>query len=102
MTAGELQEWSVLEEVDPFGQLRLDYHFAQLTARLMTALGLQHKDKRSLHFTDYMPPFPMRTSAHTSSSSQQQSAEDAERNIMMWIKGTNAAFLERGRRPNGS
>jgi hypothetical protein len=47
---------------------------------------------------DFMPSFPV-VSPQPAAAKKQQTAKDIEDILMMWVKGTNAAFAERkGRR----
>lgn len=93
MTASEMIDWEVLEDVDPWGQRREDYRTAMLCAVIMNAGGWR-KTGSSKPFTedDFMLDFLPRSIAVVN-----QNAQVIEAELKAWIKSSNAAFKEASR-----
>jgi len=89
MEAVELDDWWLLEQVDPWGQLREDIRFAQQTAFLVAAAGAKKANGGAwkpedfiLKFDpDYEPPQP-----------KKQTPKDLERILLRWAKAVNKGF----------
>lgn len=99
MTVHELMHWAALEELDPWGQRREDWRFANLAAVLATLYGVRHNDKSLLTSRDFMPMFPLDPYAGPVSlpvAKPQQSLEDLTTAVELMVRGTNQAFAERG------
>jgi hypothetical protein len=85
----------VLERIEPYGELRMDFRFALLAQHLVTALGVRDKNKQPFKVADFMLQFP----------DEQLSAEEAreanianiERAFRMWATAANERFK---RQPN--
>lgn len=102
MSAAELLDWQVLEEVDPFGQARLDYHFAKLQALLAFGLGIRQKDGTEFKVTDFIPPFPIRPKGEIIEPVKEQSPKQIEALFTLWVKGHNKRLVELGNRRKGN
>lgn len=91
MTATEMVDWEVLEDVDPWGQRREDYRAAILAATVMNAGGWRKTGGRPFTEADFLLDFLPRPAAAP------QSPAVIEAEIRAWIKSSNAAFKEASR-----
>jgi len=92
--------WAALEELDPWGQRREDWRFANLASVLATLYGVRHKDGSLLTSREFMPPFPLDPYAGsvvvTSTVKPQKNVEELTALVELMVRGTNKAFAERG------
>jgi hypothetical protein len=97
MPVAEFIDWQILEEIDPWGQRREDWRFANLTSVLATVAGIRKADGSMLLARDFMPPCPLNVyEGPQPVEKKQQTVEEMEAIIRLWAYGTNQAFHERG------
>lgn len=89
MDADELLDWEILEDIDPWGQLREDYRLAVLISQMMNAARLRKPGGQLFSFKDFLLDFFPRPVVR-------QPTAQVEAEIMAWVKSTNAMFKEQG------
>lgn len=95
--ASELDDWFLLELVDPWGQTREDVRTAQQTAYLAQIHGATKKGGGSFSPEDFMLRFDLDAPPPTPEKAPQTAAR-MEMYLMKWAKAINKRF---GKAANG-
>jgi len=92
--ATELDDWYLLESVDPWGQLRDDIRIADLSAHIANLLARRKDGDKGFNWTDYLLRFEIDQQEVTP-----QTTEQIEKILLRWAKITNARFAQKGLYP---
>ena len=94
--ATELDDWFLLESVDPWGQTREDVRVAQQTAFLAAINGAKKRDGTAFVPEDFLLRFDL--DAPPKVAAEPQSAGRIETYLRIWAKAINKRF---GKAANG-
>lgn len=95
MTAEEIFDWMVLEQIEPWGQAREDLRFAMLASAIVNAAGVKKEDGGRLAAKDFLEA--LNVDRLTEADSKQQTPEKIEAMFRMAVAANNA-FWERKER----
>ena len=94
MTAEELLDWKVLEDIEPWGQRREDWRFAQLCSVIAKGLGITKADgKTSFKIEDFLLDSVLEPME--AAPAKQQSADQIEAMFRMAVAANNAFWKRR-------
>lgn len=111
MALEELLDWQALDWIEPWGDNREDYRFACLAAILVNALGIRRRDEKpwfAYHFiedfrTAWVVPLatekpiqPETPALMVPVQQREQTPEEIEGWIRLWIEGSNKVIEESG------
>jgi hypothetical protein len=99
MSAAEQLDWGILEEIDPWGQSRLDYLVARIQMVLCRGFGILKKDGTEFVTRDFIPPFPIWGEvSKPTPPKKSQTVEEIESIMRLWVTGNNMVTVERKKR----
>jgi len=90
-----LLEWNLLESFEPWGQKRLDWHYARLMAAIYTAAGVRKEDKKPYTGTDFLIEFKDPWPTEDDPKMISETPEHIERVITEWVMLHNQAWAAR-------
>jgi hypothetical protein len=94
--APELDDWYLLELVDPWGQFRDDLRIAKLTLSVASLLGVERQDKQPWSINDFLLKFdPDRTPEEVEQAADNQSPETMEFWFKVWASAANIRYRNR-------
>lgn len=86
--AEEYDDWWLLEMVDPWGQLREDIRFAQLTAHMAAMWGAKKQNGTSFTPDDFLLRFQIDEPPVVQTVAQMEQA------LLMWARAANVRHAE--------
>jgi hypothetical protein len=92
MPAAELDDWMLLEVVDPWGQTREDIQFANLAAHVAMIAGVKKWDNSQFTPRDFLLRFKIDADLIEDETIQDQ--KKAERLMLLWAQASNARWAE--------
>ena len=90
LDAQELVYWEVLEQADPYGQVREDYRAALFTFHLVSLYAAKDSNLK-------LDNFLLKFSSLDAPEEKEASVEGIERAFKIWAAAANARFAKKGR-----
>lgn len=97
LDAEELLDWALLEQLEPWGQKRLDWHYARLMACVYTAMGVRKEDKTAYEGKDFVIEFedPWPVEPEDEQKLKSQTIDYQARAISEWVHLHNQQWAAR-------
>lgn len=94
MSAQELHDWQILEQIDPFGQAREDARFALLSAVVANSAGATKQGGGKYEVQDFMLRFEDEQQKE-GADKPQQTPEQIEGMFRAFVKANNAFWAKK-------